>query len=232
MPHEVATHRVLYDIPGMQSIQPREFTFGGADGEPLAGRIYSPPSTARPPNAVLIVEGYPDPGFVKHVGCRFMDMEWSISLAQLIAASGMAAISYANRQPAADAVAIIDHAIANAPQLGIDASRIALWATSGHGPVAISVLNRASCAVLSNPMTEGVTLLAANVPLFLIRSGKDETPGLNAALDRFIALALSQNQPMTVVNHAEAPHSFELYHDTPTTRRIIRQALGFLSDQL
>ena len=231
MPHEVATRRVLYEIPGMQSIQPRELTFSGADGEPLAGRIYSPSSTGRAPHAVLIVEGYPDPGFVKHVGCRFMDMEWSISLAQLIAASGMAAITYANRQPAADAVAIIDHAIANAPRLGIDASRIALWATSGHGPVAISVLNRASCAVLSNPMTEGVTL-AANVPLFLIRSGKDETSGLNAALDRFIALALSQNQPMTVVNHAEAPHSFELYHDSSTTRQIIRQALRFLSDQL
>ena len=230
MPHEVSTRRVLYEIPGMQSIQPREFTFTGADGEPLPGRIYAP-STGRACGVVVIIEGYPDPGFVKHVGCRFMDMQWSISVAQLIAASGMAAVTYANRQPGADAGAVIDYITANAARLGIDGSRVALWATSGHGPVAIALVNRALCAVLSNPMTENVAL-TAGVPVFVIRSGKDETPGLNAALDRFIALALSQNQPMTVVNHAEAPHSFELFHDSSETRRIVREALAFLSDHL
>src|SRR5687768_11620959 len=95
MPHEIATRRVLYEIPGMQSIEPREFAFTGADGEPLAARIYSAlVADGGPlrqddgaPGCVAIVEGYPDPGFVKHVGCRFMDMQWSISVAQLIAAS-------------------------------------------------------------------------------------------------------------------------------------------------
>ena len=229
MPHEIATRRVLYEIPGMNAIEPREFEFPGSDGQPLAGRIYLPPSSLSADSlaaVVVIVEGYPDPGFVKHVGCRFMDMQWSISMAQLIAASGMAAITYANRQPAADANAVIDHVTA---KLG---SRIALWATSGHGPVAISVLDRVSCGVLSNPITDGVTALPAGVPMFVIRSGKDETPGLNTALDRFIALAMSQNQPMTLVNHADAPHSFELYDDGPAARFILRQALEFLQSQL
>jgi len=232
MPNEVATRRVLYEIPGMQSIQPRDFEFAGADGESLPGRIYLPEATDLAPGVVVIVEGYPDPGFVKHVGCRFMDMQWSISVAQLIAASGMAAITYANRQPAADAAAIIDHVITHAPRLGIDASRIALWATSGHGPVAISLLDRASCAVLSNPVTEGAGMVSLSVPIFLIRSGNDETPGLNVSLDRFIATALAQNQPMTVVNHHEAPHSFDLYHDSSTTRLILRQGLTFLAERL
>ena len=240
MPHEVATRRVLYEIPGMQSIEPREFAVTGADGEPLAARIYSPLAADGgrlrqgygPTGCVVIVEGYPDPGFVKHVGCRFMDMQWSISVAQLIAASGMAAITYANRQPAADAMAIIEYATTNASRLGIDGSRIALWATSGHAPVAISLLDRASCAVLSNPMTDGAGVVSQPVPIFLIRSGKDETPGLNVSLDRFTANALAQNQPITLVNHHDAPHSFELYHDSSTTRHIIRQALGFLSEQL
>src|SRR5574341_30632 len=160
MPHEIATRRVLYEIPGMNAIEPREFEFPGADGQPLAGRIYLPRLRQGSGEAgcddplsavVLIVGGFPDPGFVKHVGCRFMDMQWSISMAQLIAASGMAAITYANRQPAADASAVIDHVTA---KLG---SRTGLWATSGHGPVAISVLNRVLCGVLSNPVTEGVT---------------------------------------------------------------------------
>ena len=42
MPHEIATRRVLYEIPGMNEIEPREFEFPGSDGQPLAGRIYLP----------------------------------------------------------------------------------------------------------------------------------------------------------------------------------------------
>ena len=216
MPHEVATRRVLYEIPGMNAITPREFEVSG-----ISGRIYQ---TDRSSGVVVIIEGYPDPGFVKHVGCRFMDMQWSISMAQLIAASGMVAITYANRQPAPDAVAVLDYAHAHWP-------RVAIWATSGHAPVAISMLNRASCAVLSNPVTSGTTL-SARVPTFVIRSGYDETPGLNAALDGFVAQALTDNQPLTLVNHPEARHSFELNHDSDDTRLILGQALEFLRSRL
>jgi hypothetical protein len=232
MPHEIATRRVLYEIPGMEAITPREFEFPGSDGQPLPGRIYlrdrAPGRLRRGFGAdgvVVIVEGFPDPGFVKHVGCRFMDMQWSISMAQLIAASGTTAVTYANRQPAADAHAVIDYVTAN---IG---SPVALWATSGHGPVGIAVLDRALCAVLWNPVTEGVRL-SARVPVFVVRSGKDETPGLNPSLDQFLADAVARNHPITLVNHPEAPHSFELYDDSEDSRLILRQALEFLRDRL
>jgi hypothetical protein len=195
----------------MDAITPRAFEVSG-----LPGRIYE---ADRSSGVVVIIEGYPDGGFVKHVGCRFMDMQWSVSMAQLIAASGMAAITYANRQPGPDAIAILDYAHANWP-------KVAVWATSGHAPVAISVLNRVSCAVLSNPVTTGN--LTARVPAFVIRSGHDETPGLNAALDALVARALADNHPLTLVNYPEARHSFELYHDSSETRLILRQALEFL----
>ena len=227
MPHEVATRRVLYEIPGMHAITPREFECSGSDGQPLPGRIYQ---GERCSGAVVIVEGYPDAGFVQHVGCRFMDMHWSISMAQLIAASGMAAVTYANRQPAADANAVMDYVDAT---LG---PRVALWGTSGHGPVAIALLDRVRCGVLSNPVIrrreDASARQAVPVPIFVVRSGKDETPGLNDSLDQFIADALAQNGPITVVNHPDAPHSYELYHDSNTTRQILRQALEFLKVQL
>lgn len=66
------------------------------------------------------------------------------------------------------------------------------------------------------------------VPTFVIRSGKDEMPGLNASLDRFVTYALAQNAPLTLVNHADAPHSFDLFHDTGMTRHVLEQALAFL----
>lgn len=227
--HEVTARRVLYEIAGMQSTRVRKAEFTGADGEPLPLEIYEPAAPiAEPPPVVVIIEGYPDPGFQKMLGCRFMEMEWTISIAQLIAASGMTAITHANRDPGADAVALIDHIRTHAAALVVDPRRIGIWATSGHGPVALHALTRADCAVLSNPLLAPMTEIPAGKPIFVVRSGKDETAGLNQALDQFVALALETNHPMTLVNHPDAPHSFDLYHDSGTTRQILQQALEFL----
>lgn len=250
MAHEVTARRVLYEIPGMRTVSVRQRDFRGADGQPLPMAIYPPPTPiAMPTPAVIIVEGYPDPGFAAFLGCRFMDMAWSVSTAELIAASGMTAVTYANRDPGADAVAVLDDLRANAETLGIDAGRIGLWATSGHASIALSILAHATCAVLTNPFTfdwggasevaqaakmfrfaaPALTAIPSGKPLFVVRSGKDEMPGLNASLDRFVTLALSVNHPLTLVNYSDAPHAFELFHDSETTRQILQQALVFLA---
>ena len=67
-----------------------------------------------------------------------------------------------------------------------------------------------------------------DVPLLVARSGKDQFPGLNESLDNFVRGALRCNLRMTLVNHADAPHGFDLFHDSDTTREIIRQILTFL----
>lgn len=221
MRHEVATRRVLYEIPGMQSVQVRRSEFKGANGDPLPLEIYdaiNPISDA----VVAIVEGYPDAGFEKHVGCKFMEMEWTICIARLIAASGMTAITHSNRDPAPDAEALMAH-------VATMTSRIGIWATSGHGPVALKAAAKARCAVLTNPIT---TDFCPETPLFVVRSGKDETPGLNTALDAFITRAIAGNHWITIVNYPDAPHSFELHLDTPETRRILQQGLDFFRHNL
>jgi len=158
----------------------------------------------------------------KHVGCKFMEMEWTICMARLIAASGMTAITHSNRDPEPDALALLDHLSASASKAGI-------WATSGHGPVALRAATKAVCAVLTNPMTKD---FCPDTPLFVVRSGKDETPGLNGALDAFTVRAISENKPLTLVNFPDAPHSFELAVDVPETRRILQQGLDFLRAHL
>jgi hypothetical protein len=40
------------------------------------------------------------------------------------------------------------------------------------------------------------------------------------------------NQPLWLVNHPEAPHAFELFHDSEATRHILRAAMAFLRDAL
>ena len=207
--HEVATRRVLYEIPGMRSIQPRQAQLNG-----LPLEIYG-----QSPSAVILLGGLPDEAFQKHVGCRFMEMEWTISMAQLIAASGMTAITHSNRDALADGRALIDH-------LG---GKVGVWSTSGHGPVVLQAAARASCTVLINPITKDV---CPDTPLLVVRAGQDENPGLNAALDAFAAKALAENKPFTLVNYPEARHSFELYQDQPETRRILQQGLDFLRAHL
>ena len=92
----------------MQSVRVEKSTFPGADGEPLPLEIYEPINPIGD-CVVAMVEGYPSAGFEKHVGCTFMEMEWTISMAQLIAASGMTAVTHSNREAEPDALALMKH---------------------------------------------------------------------------------------------------------------------------
>jgi hypothetical protein len=197
--------------------------------------------------AVIIVAGYPDPGFQRMVGCRFKEMGSSVSWGRLIAASGMVAVTYTNREPESDLHALLQFLREHGASLGIDANRIGLWASSGNVPLALSALSAgvkgaallygytldvdeaAATFRFANPLAgKSIDALPGDVPLFIVRAGLDETPRLNETLDRFLAAAVSRNLPVTFVNHPTAPHSFDLYDDSETSAEIIRQVLAFL----
>jgi hypothetical protein len=74
--------------------------------------------------------------------------------------------------------------------------------------------------------------LPADVPLYMVRAGRDHFPGLNETMDRFISSALAHNLPVTFVNHHTGPHTFDLDDDSEVSREIIRQALAFLQRNL
>jgi len=261
---EIVKKTAVYQLPGMDTVTvQRDVVYSPGAPEDLTLDVYSPPDRAagaRMP-AVVLVAGYSDVGFGKMLGCRFKDMGSSVSWARLIAASGLTAITYANREPAADLQALLGYVRKNAESLGIDATRIGAWASSGNVPLALSLLLRDAapplrCAALSygflldldgatgtaeasrqfgfaNPCA-GKTLddLAPDVSLFLARAGRDQFAHLNESIDRFVAGALARNLPVTLVNLPEAPHAFDLFLDTEMSREIIRQILGFLQFHL
>jgi hypothetical protein len=257
--HPIALKPVVYRLEGMESARVRRnVAYGPADARPLELDIYQP--AALSPNAytpvVLLVTGYPDVGVPRPLGCAFKDMEMFISLAQLVAASGVSAVAYTTRTPASDIHLVLDHLATNAAGLRIDTTRVGLWAVSGHVPVALATLiddqqKRIKAAILSNGFTfdtddaavelaartygfvnasagRSANDLPADVPLFIARAGGDENPGLNPALDRFIANALARNLPVTVVNHAAAAHAFEVNDDSVVSSQIISQMLAFM----
>lgn len=211
--------------------------------------------------AVVFVAGYSDIGYEKMLGCKFKEMAMSVSWGQLAAASGLLAIAYANRDPMADLDALLQHVRQNAASLGIDENRIGLWACSGNAPLALWALMQEGrdllkCAVLlygfmldldgatgvaeaaqmfrfANP-NAGTSIddLPQTLPLFIARAGQEQFPHLNESIDRFVAKALTRNQPITFVNHATGPHSFDVLQDSETSREIIRQVLSFLRSHL
>jgi acetyl esterase/lipase len=194
-------------------------------------------------------------GYEAFTGCKFKDTELCISWGRLMAASGLIAITYTNREPAADLQELLRHVRQNAASLGVDENRIGVWASSGNVPLALSVLMQdgrdfVTGAVLCYAFTldlEGSTAVAEaagtwkfvnpvagksvadlpdDLPLFVARAGQDEFPHLNETLDRFLAHALACNLPITFVNHPAAPHAFDLVDDTETSREIVRQIPG------
>jgi acetyl esterase/lipase len=147
---------VVYRIPGMDAVKvQRDVEYRATDASTLTMDIYYPPdlkSGARGP-AVFFVAGYPDAGFQRILGCKFKEMGASVSWGRLTVASGMMAITYANREPVADLHALLQYVRQNAASFGIDENRVGVWASSGNVPLALSVLMREdreylNCAVL------------------------------------------------------------------------------------
>ena len=252
---DLLTRPVHYNLPGMDAVGVRRdvaYTMP-ADAE-LTMDVYSPPGRLAPHGtpAVLLVPGFP--GAVKRIGSV-------VSWAELMAASGLVAITCATKDPVADTEAVLAYVREHAVSLRVDPGRMGLWACSGHVPNALSLLAHPErgylkCAALcygymldldgstavadaarqfgfANPASgQAFEDLPSDTALFLARAGRDEFPGLNAALDAFLAKAVRDNRPVTFVNHATGPHAFDVADDSPATRDVIRQVLAFMKSHL
>ena len=253
---EITKRRVVYTMPAMDRVLvQRDVSY--SDDPVLTMDLYRPmEDTAVARGAVILVTGYPDPGFERMAGCSIKQIGAFVSWAQLLASSGVVAITYANRLPA-DAEILFEHVYRDAPRLGVDRERLGIWSCSGHGPNALALLMnhaaRIRCACLMSPYTldtEGHRHVAdaaaqfrfainsrsiddmPDVPIFVARGGRDEMPGLNTALDALVSGSLARNLPITLVNHSTGPHAFDVVDDGAASREVIRSAVRFLEHHL
>ncbi len=220
---DLMTKTVVLELPGMADVPVER-------GEHLD--IYRPPVDDWRRPAVVFARGWPDPAG------RFTQLPPFTSWARLVAAAGLVGVLYRGELEAAV------RELARHP--AVDPERIALFGCSGHGPTALAQLARGgiSRAALLYAYTLGADDAAAKfgfaappttidelppVPMLVVRAGADEMPGLNAALDRFVALALARDLPVTVINHRGAPHAFDLADDSAATRDVLRAVIAFLA---
>lgn len=260
----ISKKTVVYRIHGMDAVEVRrDVEYHATEAGAHTLDIYYPHGSKREARlpAVVFVAGFPDAGFESRVGCKFKEMGSNVSWARLTAASGMAALTYTNREPATDLHALLKYVRANAATLAIDETRLGVWASSGNVPLALSLLMQEDCAYLkcavlcygylldlegANGVAEAARMfgfvnpcagrsideLSTNLPLFIARAGQDTLPHLNETLDRFLSQALARNLPLTFVNHPTAPHAFDLFDDTEASRALIRQILAFMQFHL
>lgn len=255
--HPITRQSVVYQIAGMDAVMVRrDIEYCQSAAGPLTMDLYDPPDAnpEQPVPAIIFVGGFPDAGVQARLGCKQKEMASYVSWSRLIAASGLIAITYTNSEPANDAVALLRFVRENAASLNIDANRIGIWSCSGNVPTALSLLMEEplTCAVLcygfmldldggtviveaqkqwgfANPSVgKSVDDLPTDLPLLIVRAGRDEFPHVNEMIDRFAGDALARNLPITIVNHASGPHGFDLFDDTDMSREVVRQVLGFM----
>ncbi len=256
---DITKKPVVLSLPGMDAaVVRRDVTY--ADGATLD--VYRPPDAPHtaPLPVVVFVSGYSDAGFQRMLGCKLKDMASYVSWAKLVAVSGMAAVTYSTgADPVADVRAVLRVIRENAASLGIDPDRIGLWACSGNAPTGLSLLtsnegvaravfcygymldldgathvsDASGTFRFANPTAgKSVDDLARDVPILVVRAGRDEMPGLNAGLDRFLEAAVRRNLPLSFINHPEGGHAFDISDDTDATRDVIRRILEFLAAHL
>ena len=66
-----------------------------------------------------------------------------------------------------------------------------------------------------------------DVPIMIIRAGKDNVPYINQTLASFYDNALNQNLSITLINYSNGVHGFDSIYDNEITRQIIKNTLEF-----
>jgi dienelactone hydrolase len=248
---DMTSKGLVHTIAGAAGVAVERDHVYTTDHGPLGFDLYRPPRATAPCPAVVFVTGYPDPGAAAFFGKPLKEWASYTDWARLVAASGIAAILYANRDPA-DVGALWRHLRANAAALGIDAERIGVWACSGNVPNALGLIarERVACAALLYGYMldlDGATVVAdaaaqfhfavppasideipRELPMLVVRAGRDVMPGLDASIQRFAAAARARGLPLTLLDHPEAPHAFDLVDDSPETHRVIDEVVAFL----
>lgn len=207
--------------------------------------------------AVVMVYGYSNKAMTKLSQNQQRKWSWHISFCKIIAASGMAAVIYETDNPVTDLGALAEYIKSNADKLRIDGSRIGAFSCSAHTPTAMAyILNNSNtifkCAAnyyglilkenyefqskidtismqmgFSTPKIPEPADWKKDVPILIVTAGKDYVPFINPSNADFIAKAIAQNLPVTLINYPTGQHGFDALDDNEITRMIIKTTLDF-----
>ena len=224
-PAHAQAARFAYPAPaaGVVSVT-RDVPYGASGADSLRMDVYRPASAgdARPALIFFNVASGADRGTAFYA-----------SWAQIAASNGLVAILPDLRDGSApkDFQALVDHLVQHAASLGIDREAIAVYAGSGNVYTAFPILeDPKQTAIKAAVMFYGSAPVAEfrlDLPVLYVRAGLDR-PGVNRDITTLAALAVSQNAPVTLVNHPTGHHGFEMFDDDDATRQVMDRMIAFV----
>jgi dienelactone hydrolase len=132
---------------------------------------------------------------------------------------------------AADFQALMTHLAARGAQVGVDPDAVAVYAGSGNVYTALPIVeDPKQTAIKAAVMYYGTAPIAEfrrDLPLLYVRAGLDR-PDVNRNITALASLAVSQNAPVTLLNHASGYHAFEMFNDDDATRDVMEQTIAFV----
>ena len=203
----------------------KEVAYGSAGGEALAMDVYRPAhsSKARLPAIVFFNQAR---GENRHY---YFYSGW----AERAATSGLVAIlpDLGDQTAPRDFGILLAYLTDHGEELGIQADAIAVYAGSGNVFTALPVVEdpketRVRSAVMLYG-TAPVTEFRRDLPILFVRAGLDR-PEVNRRLTELASLGISQNAPVTLLNHSTGHHGFEIFDDTDVTRQVIDRIIEFV----
>ncbi len=169
------------------------------------------------------------------------------------AARGVAAVTFDHRlttsgnhaDGAEDLAALLDFLRARQEELALDLSRLCLVVFSAGGPLAAPAVagERAGvrCVALyyaqldaaGASVVDALARRGGSAPYLLVaRGARDEVPGINASIERFVAEARARGVAFAFHDHPTAGHGFDAASDDATSRAIIAATLDFIAGRL
>jgi dienelactone hydrolase len=165
-----------------------------------------------------------------------------IGWAQLIAASGMAAVAFDTRpgDPRQDVRSAVAYVRSHAKRLGIDAARLCtLGFSGGSAPASLWATTRDAspglrCNVLYYAPLDLASLrpLGGRIPpMLVVKAGRDGD-AVNESIDRFQAAARDLHADVRVVTYADGANGFDVGPRTARAKAVVRETLRFLKARL
>lgn len=216
-----------------------DLRFATADTASLMMDVYRPSEASTSSPALIFYTLY-WPG----EGASLRQSDWYKSWARIAAANGIVAIVPDLRaEPGTgnattpvrawgdDFQRLVAHLSEHAVAYGVDPARIAVYAASGAAwaalPAVEDSLQTTIRAAIVYYGSANIQNFRRDLPLLWIRAGLD-SERTNSAIARASSLALSQNAPVTLLNHPTGRHAFEGRDNNAATRAIIEQTLAFV----
>jgi dienelactone hydrolase len=260
---ELPQRRIVYQIPEMKDVVCHNGEiYYSANSMDLEADIYMPPGLSRGSKlpVVILTNNYPDVAWEKLSFPVHKDWQMIISWAELIAASGMVAVTYQTKYSPSDADSLISYLSRNAAKFNIDINKIAVFGASANALAAQSLMQNDKynirCVVFyygplltpdqkyfeefnsrSNSMgwyfsdLKQVDEIPSDIQILIVRAGKDNS-FIHKTTDHFLNEAIKANAKITFINYPEGQHDFDILDDTEDSRIIIRQTVDFLTTHL